>query len=151
MKHQIAETCLYLIKHHSINMYGGSGGISPRIEVGTRWRWVVSFTLRPVYLWGIKCPIGYEAGWALESVWTLWQRKRVCFLAGFEPGRPVTTDTGLVEPLYCFYPLSEWPSVLQAAALRVVECVQAALRVSWILRGRSNPLSQEIFATHRRH
>jgi hypothetical protein len=28
----------------------GSGGIAPRIlDIGTRWRWVVSFTLRPLY------------------------------------------------------------------------------------------------------
>jgi hypothetical protein len=30
--------------------YWGSGGIVPRIvDLGTRWRWVVSFTLRPLY------------------------------------------------------------------------------------------------------
>jgi hypothetical protein len=31
----------------------GSGGIVPRIlDFGTRWRWVVSFTTRPIYLQG---------------------------------------------------------------------------------------------------
>jgi hypothetical protein len=30
--------------------YWGSGGISPRIlDLGTRWRWVVSFTSQPLY------------------------------------------------------------------------------------------------------
>jgi hypothetical protein len=30
----------------------GSGGIAPRIfNLGTRWRWVVSFTIRPPYRW----------------------------------------------------------------------------------------------------
>jgi len=30
--------------------YWGSGGITPRIlELGTRWKWVVRFTLRPLY------------------------------------------------------------------------------------------------------
>jgi hypothetical protein len=30
--------------------YGGSGSIPPRIlDLGTRWRWVVSFTPRPLY------------------------------------------------------------------------------------------------------
>jgi hypothetical protein len=30
--------------------YWGSGGIAPRIlDLGTRWRWVVSFTPRPLY------------------------------------------------------------------------------------------------------
>jgi len=36
--------------------YCGSGGIAPRtFNLGTRWRWVVSLTLRPLYLW-IKSP-----------------------------------------------------------------------------------------------
>jgi hypothetical protein len=31
--------------------YWGSGGIASRIlELGTKWRWVVSFTIRPLYL-----------------------------------------------------------------------------------------------------
>jgi len=30
--------------------YSGSGGIVPRIlDLGTRWRWVASFTPRPLY------------------------------------------------------------------------------------------------------
>jgi hypothetical protein len=29
--------------------YWGSGGITPFFDLGTRWRWVVSFTLRPLY------------------------------------------------------------------------------------------------------
>jgi hypothetical protein len=33
--------------------FWGSGGIAPRIlDLGTRWRWVVSFTHRPLYLQG---------------------------------------------------------------------------------------------------
>jgi hypothetical protein len=44
------KVALYLIKHHAIKTYWGSGGIVPRIlELGTRWRWVVSFTPRPLY------------------------------------------------------------------------------------------------------
>jgi hypothetical protein len=39
-----------LIKHHAMKAYWGSGGIAPHIlDLGTRWRWVVSFTLRPLY------------------------------------------------------------------------------------------------------
>jgi hypothetical protein len=30
----------------------GSGGIAPRIDFGTSWRWVVGFTPRPLYLQG---------------------------------------------------------------------------------------------------
>jgi hypothetical protein len=39
-----------LFKHHDVKKYWGSGGIAPRIlNVGNRWRWVVSFALQPVY------------------------------------------------------------------------------------------------------
>jgi len=39
-----------LTKYHAMRMYWGSGGIAPRIlHLGTRWRWVVSFTPRPLY------------------------------------------------------------------------------------------------------
>jgi hypothetical protein len=41
---------LCLIEHHAIKTYWGCGGIAPRIlDLGTRWRWVVSFTTRPLY------------------------------------------------------------------------------------------------------
>jgi hypothetical protein len=39
-----------LTKHHFMKKYLGSGGVAPRIlELGTRWRWVVSFTPQPLY------------------------------------------------------------------------------------------------------
>jgi hypothetical protein len=42
-----------LTEHHAIKAYWGNGGISPRIlDLGTRWRWVVSFTQRPLYTQG---------------------------------------------------------------------------------------------------
>jgi hypothetical protein len=41
---------LCLTKHHGMKTYWRSGGIAPRIlDLGTRWRWVVSFTPRPLY------------------------------------------------------------------------------------------------------
>jgi len=41
---------LCLTKHHAMKTYWGIGGISPRIlNLGIRWRWVVSFTPRPIY------------------------------------------------------------------------------------------------------
>jgi hypothetical protein len=41
---------LCLTKHHAIRTYWGSGGIAPRIlDLGTRWRWVVSFTPQSLY------------------------------------------------------------------------------------------------------
>jgi hypothetical protein len=37
-------------EHHVMKEYWGSGGIAPRIlDLGTRWRWVVRFTPRPLY------------------------------------------------------------------------------------------------------
>jgi hypothetical protein len=42
-----------LFKYHNIKMYWGSGSIAPcNLNLGTRWRWVVSFTPRPLYPWG---------------------------------------------------------------------------------------------------
>jgi hypothetical protein len=44
---------LCVTKHHATKMYWGSGGIAPRIlDLGTRWRWMVGFTLRPLYTQG---------------------------------------------------------------------------------------------------
>jgi hypothetical protein len=42
-----------LTKHHAMKAYWGSGGITPRIlDLGTRWRRVVSFMPLPLYLQG---------------------------------------------------------------------------------------------------
>jgi hypothetical protein len=39
----------------AMKTYWGSGGIPPRIlDVGTRWRWVVSFMPRPLYSQGMR-------------------------------------------------------------------------------------------------
>jgi hypothetical protein len=42
----------------------GSGDIAPRINFGARWKWVLSFTRRPLYSWGKEpsVPIVSEAG-----------------------------------------------------------------------------------------
>jgi hypothetical protein len=56
----------------------GSECTAPRIlQLGTRWKWVVSFTPRPLYLPGKEplASIGWEAGWAPEAVWTRWWRE----------------------------------------------------------------------------
>jgi hypothetical protein len=42
-----AKLPLCLTKHQAMKAYWGSGSIAPRIlDLGTRWRWVVSFTYR---------------------------------------------------------------------------------------------------------
>jgi hypothetical protein len=41
---------LYLTKHHAIKTYRRNGGTAPRIlNLGTRWRWAVSFVPPPLY------------------------------------------------------------------------------------------------------
>jgi hypothetical protein len=48
---------LCLNKHHAMKTYWGNGGMAPLIlDLGTRWRWVVSFTPRPLYPQG-KSPL----------------------------------------------------------------------------------------------
>jgi hypothetical protein len=49
--------CFFLTEHHSMEAYWGSGGIAPRIfDVGTIWKWMVSFIPRPLYLQGKSTP-----------------------------------------------------------------------------------------------
>jgi hypothetical protein len=46
---------LYLSETYAMKAYQGSGGIAPSISIlCTRWRWVVSFTPRPLYPLGKK-------------------------------------------------------------------------------------------------
>jgi hypothetical protein len=55
-----------LTKHYAMKAYCGSGGIAPRIlDVGTRWRLVVSFTSRPLYPQGKSpwYPLSRRLGW----------------------------------------------------------------------------------------
>jgi hypothetical protein len=40
---------LCLNKHHAMKTYWGSEGIAPRINLDARWKWMISFTLRPLY------------------------------------------------------------------------------------------------------
>jgi hypothetical protein len=49
-KHKLS---LCLTKHHAMKTCRMSGGIAPRIfNLGTRWRWLVRFMLRPLYTRG---------------------------------------------------------------------------------------------------
>jgi hypothetical protein len=41
---------LFLTEYHALKAYWGIGGIAPCIlDLGTRWRWVVSFKPQPIY------------------------------------------------------------------------------------------------------
>jgi hypothetical protein len=48
---KIKYSCTHVLtEHHAMNAYWRNGGIVPRIlDLGTRWRWGVSFTSRPLY------------------------------------------------------------------------------------------------------
>jgi hypothetical protein len=77
-------TCdfIFLTKHHAMKAYLGSGCVAPCIpDLGTRWRWVVSFTSRPLYPQGKSpwYPLDRKLGGARNRVYmglkfsrTLW-------------------------------------------------------------------------------
>jgi hypothetical protein len=59
--------------------YWGSGGIAPRLlDLDTRCRWLARFTSRATLPPGKEppVPVGYEAGWAPEPVWTRHRREK---------------------------------------------------------------------------
>jgi len=59
-----------LSKHHPLKTYWGRGGTASRIlNLGTRWRWVVSFS--PL------APTVQEAGWIPEPVWKRWRGQEI--------------------------------------------------------------------------
>jgi hypothetical protein len=73
-----------LIKYYVRKMHGEWRYSSSIHHFGTRWRWVVSFTSLPLYFRAEEptVPIGCEAGWASEPVWTLWSRGKSLGLIG---------------------------------------------------------------------
>jgi hypothetical protein len=67
-----AKLSLCLTKYHTMKTYWGSGGIAPRIlNFSTRWRRVVSFTPRPLYLRGKspRHPLGRRLGGPQSRSW----------------------------------------------------------------------------------
>jgi hypothetical protein len=82
---------LCLSKHHAIKTYLSNGGVVPFIlNLGARWRSVVTFTPRPLFP-ELRVPVSaaivYEAGWAQEPVSKQWQREEIpsLLLQGIEP------------------------------------------------------------------
>jgi len=65
----------------------GRRGISPLIlDLGARWRWLVSMKLRP-FISGKKpwCPVNRKkVMWAPETVWIFWRKETPLSLPGFE-------------------------------------------------------------------
>jgi hypothetical protein len=82
------------------------------LDLGTRWRLIVSFMTRPFYLQGNTppppVPIGQENGWDLEPGWTL---------CGKENLAPVEIGTLAIQPVVRRY--TDW--VIPAAILLVMQ------------------------------
>lgn len=75
-------------------------------DLSTRWRLMVSFTLRPLYPWGKipAVPIVYKSRLSREPVWTFWRREKKISLSlpGIETRPPAVsrryTDWGIQAP-----------------------------------------------------
>jgi hypothetical protein len=78
------------------------GCIDPHIlDLDTNWRWVVSFTLRPLTPGKESAvPIGHEAGWTPEPIWMTWRTNNSW---PYQDSNPV-------------------PSVVQTVASRYTDC-----------------------------
>jgi hypothetical protein len=84
-----------LTEHHAKKSYWGSGGTNPRIfQLGTRWRWVVSFTPRPLHRQGKSpwCLLDRRLGGSQSRSGLGGEEKNSQLLPGLEPPiiRPVT-------------------------------------------------------------
>jgi hypothetical protein len=83
----------------------GSGDTVPCIlNIGTRWRWVVSFTPRPIYSRGKSSwyPLQWRLGGSPEPVWTWWEKSRI--LPGMKPQPPSPWPSHCTElPSYQSY------------------------------------------------
>jgi hypothetical protein len=81
----------------------GSGRIDTLfLDLGTSWRWVVSFKPRPLHPRGKEhpVPIVKEVGWAPEPVWTTWRSANSC------PKRDLNSDPLAVQPVASCY--TDW-------------------------------------------
>jgi hypothetical protein len=60
----------------------GSGSMASLIcNLGARWRWMVSLTIRPLYPWGKRPPGTHWIGWTSEPDWML--RRKATYVACF--------------------------------------------------------------------
>jgi hypothetical protein len=92
--HTLMSLCL--TKHHALKTYCGSGGIAPRIlDLGTRWRWVVSFTPRPHYLKESAPRTHWIGGWVgPKAVMDAVVKRKIR-----SPRRESNPRTPIVQPL----------------------------------------------------
>jgi hypothetical protein len=48
------------------------------LDLGSRCRWVVSFTTRPLYPWGYRSRYPLDKRLGGPRLWTLWRRQKLC-------------------------------------------------------------------------
>jgi hypothetical protein len=88
VKVKVVPVLLFLTEHHAMKVYWGSVGTIPRIlELGTRWRRVVSFTPRPLYAQGKspRYPLMRRLGGPQSRYRTGGEEKNSHPLPGLEP------------------------------------------------------------------
>jgi hypothetical protein len=94
---------LFLTDHHVMKAYWVSGCIAPRIlDLGTRWRWVVSFTTRPLYSQGKSrwYPLYRRLGGTQSRSGSGGEEKNSQPLPGLEPPIIQPVDQGYTTELY---------------------------------------------------
>jgi hypothetical protein len=87
----------------------GSGCIDPHfLHLGTSWKWVVSFTPRPLYSLWRSLLYPFYRRLVGPHVWTTWRRENSC------PYRDSKSDPSIVQPVAIRYTDSAilFPSIL---------------------------------------
>jgi hypothetical protein len=95
----------YLIKHHPMTTYWkDGGGIAPCINRGTRWRWAVSLTARPLYRRGKSpwYPMKRRLSGLQSRSWRGGEEKRSHYRPRWEfnsgrPARSLVTDWAFTD------------------------------------------------------
>jgi hypothetical protein len=68
------DAALKFLPVHAMKTYWGSRGIVPLIlNVGTKWRWVFSFTSQLLYSQE-RTQFSLNRGWVFTMVWRFWLR-----------------------------------------------------------------------------
>jgi len=115
-----------------------SGGIAPRIlNLGNRWRWVVSFTLRPLYPRGKSSGAHWRGGWfghrtGLDSGAN---KKSLCPCRKLNPGRSardlVTILTKLFRLLH--FVMMIFKSTHRASASLIIALNKQGYTCAWLI------------------
>ena len=95
---------LLFVPAHSMKAHTDNRGTAPFIHYpDTRWRWVVSFTPRPLYLCGKNSgtPSQHEAGWTQQLVWTFRRGIELQFLNPLTPNDPYSGRTATLTSKRC--------------------------------------------------